>query len=1856
MSHNYKHVVRKFFTKPALLLSLLFVLNHSYGQSPLAGIPGMVLWLRADMGIDSLGDSISTWRDQSGLGNDAVATPGNEPRLIASALNGMPTVLFNGTSDYFTGPQIAALNNNGSSCGTYIFMVTKGNAQAFNGSASAGLFVVGSQLTGLLWERNTNLGNLFVSYQTGDPANDYIYNTSAIPAHGGAFPYKLLEIRKSEGASVSMYANSAPVGMLGNPSNASMIGPFTNAPYTLGFATGTTDYYSGEIAEVIVFNGTCLSGAQIAQIETYLGTKYSPPVHIGPRDTTITTGLCALPLTAPTGFASYLWSTGATTNSISVSASGTYSVIITDQFGALQYDTTTVTFPSITLNSSAILCQGGATELVPNVPGFGNYTYNWSSGQTTDSISITTAGTYKVTVTDVNHCSVVTNTESILVDGFRNSLSLGAAASRCSGNRISLISPTTGWNRLGFNWSNGSTDSVIVLGPGSGTYTVTVTDANGCSGSALVNITITGIAPYVNFSGDTVCEGLAFAPNNLSDSVHVAYLWNFGDGTATSALRYPSHTYSAPGLYDVHLVVSDTPAGCSNDTFIQVVVNALPSAAFQSGLVCTSDPSFNFEDLSTPVSGQSLAAWKWQFGDSINPLIYDTSSIENPTHTYSSVPDTYRVVLTVTQGNGCSATARSNFIVEIPPVAPLPPVLVFPANGSVSATNTVTFGWQTAPGAVYYKLVISTDPSLTNGDSAYYNIYSNQKTVTLPGNETYYWQVTAFNPCGDIAYSLLDTVTLFNPSNLDQTNLSLWLKADAGVTLNGNNVTQWNDQSANNNNAVASGPGEPTIISQVPLLNNMPSVQFGSSAVMTSLQHTNLGSNSITMFIVARADAPIGSEPGGIFTIGQLYNGFWVERAGNFEVINSYTGGAGNAILSDATIMPNAACPYHVYGVTKNLNSSLYLDSNGVFDILKANSQIGATFTDTTYVLGHMAGTDPYGGNVPYGYMNGEIAEIIVYKTLLSTAQQQQVYDYIFNKYAPPVNLGPDIVQNYSLCPVTLHTGNRFVKYLWSTGATSDTLIVTQSGKYWVQTLDVFNHYSSDTINVTLPYRGSSPDTDFVCHGDTGEIIQLINQPSAYSYQWFYSTTLTGTYSNMNVNSDTLYPVNAGYYYAKITDNGACSLTTPATPVIIDNFYNAQLLPAFDTVCTFGTLAANPGSYVIDSFLWLPINDTVPQPNISNSGTYYLYSVDNHGCRNYDSTQLTTRAQAPEVNFTVPNTCLTNTTYFIDSSFAAPNDSITGYFWNYGGGIPSTATTVSGQTSYKIDYGYGNYTVSLKVVTDSGCFAVKTKHITILPSPEAGYADSANNSVYPYILCAGAGSSLQLSDTSSAIGGSPIVHRYWKFNDIVSADTGTNIQYTFPNQGVYNITLEVVNALGCADSITQQIDVHAPFVAEFSFNDHCLGDYTTFTDETHSFSIVSRTWKFRENGDGPYAYTPTAQIQFNAPNTYDVELQVQNAIGCISTKDSLIKIVEKPVANFTGLIACQDHYYTPLDSSVTVNDQLVKWNWDIAGHLFTGQHPGLLLMDTGAFNVSLTVTSALGCVDSITRQIEVGPVPTALFSFTPLYGTAPLPVIFTNRSTGGTYYVWNFGDGTTVSTSVPQINPDPHTYTQNGNYNVSLYAYNDYGCYDSLVRTLNIIPTDLDIAVEQVSAYPQTQLDGSELVTVVAYLSNLGTRIITSAQLFATFGSTAVLEQNWSGYLPSGQTIIDTFPAQFVAPAGFVNSYVCVTAADVNGGETEINYANNQECVTLTGRMELAGPQPNPAITSSEIGIILPQAGTVYISIMDEMGRYILPEFSMNLPVERTNYNIPVGQLQSGEYFIRVRYNDDTEVRNFVVR
>ncbi len=112
----------------------------------------------------------------------------------------------------------------------------------------------------------------------------------------------------------------------------------------------------------------------------------------------------SITLDAGSGFASYLWSTGATTQSISITSSGIYSVTVADSHNEQASDDVSVTFhdlPVVNLGRDQSICQDEPLELSA---GSGFSSYLWSTGESTQSITVTTAGNYSVTVNDGN-CS-----------------------------------------------------------------------------------------------------------------------------------------------------------------------------------------------------------------------------------------------------------------------------------------------------------------------------------------------------------------------------------------------------------------------------------------------------------------------------------------------------------------------------------------------------------------------------------------------------------------------------------------------------------------------------------------------------------------------------------------------------------------------------------------------------------------------------------------------------------------------------------------------------------------------------------------------------------------------------------------------------------------------------------------------------------------------------------------------------------------------------------------------------------------------------------------------------------------------------------------------------------------------------------------------------------------------------------------------------------------------------------------------------------------------------------------------------------------------------------------------------------
>lgn len=297
---------------------------------------------------------------------------------------------------------------------------------------------------------------------------------------------------------------------------------------------------------------------------------------------------------------------------------------------------TTIVPPTIIGNTT--LCQGQTTGLLIAVPPSNNYTWQ-PTGTTNDSLVITGAGVYSVTL-DAGLCSV-TSTSTVTVSANPPPTPIiTAPASTCFGDSVSIAAPA------GFEtyiWSTGDTTQSII--DTAGTYTVTVTDTLGCTGTS-APFTIIDSAPTVNITGvQPLCHGDSLLLT--ANPAFTSYSW--------SDLATTQSTYADSGVY---YVVATDQYGCVATDTVTVTPFPVPTAQFTQSQqnVFILGQSVSFTDTSLPPLPDSLVSWQWSFSNGAPT----SSSDQNPTILF---PDTgmANITLIVTNGNGCTDTVVVSF-------------------------------------------------------------------------------------------------------------------------------------------------------------------------------------------------------------------------------------------------------------------------------------------------------------------------------------------------------------------------------------------------------------------------------------------------------------------------------------------------------------------------------------------------------------------------------------------------------------------------------------------------------------------------------------------------------------------------------------------------------------------------------------------------------------------------------------------------------------------------------------------------------------------------------------------------------------------------------------------------------------------------------------------------------------------------------------------------------------------------------------------------------------------------------------------------------------------------------------------
>jgi len=314
------------------------------------------------------------------------------------------------------------------------------------------------------------------------------------------------------------------------------------------------------------------------------------------------TGSIDLTVTGGTSPYTYLWSNAATTQDISGLVAGSYNVTITDFNGCTTTASVIITQPSVALASTTsqvnVLCFGnstGSTDLTVT-GGTSPYTYLWSNAATTQDISGLSAGSYNVTITDFNGC---TTTASATITQPASAVTVALTSQTnvlCFGNSTGAINITAtgGTGAYTYDWADvaGTSNSEDRTNLLAGTYSVIVTDANGCL-TALLSVTITQPAALVitATSNSVVCMGntLNLFGNVTSGGIGTpTYSW-VGPLGFNSTLQNPSITNVPMGAAGIYTLTVTNGNGCTTSQTTTVIVNPVPNVSitptFTSGFV-----------------------------------------------------------------------------------------------------------------------------------------------------------------------------------------------------------------------------------------------------------------------------------------------------------------------------------------------------------------------------------------------------------------------------------------------------------------------------------------------------------------------------------------------------------------------------------------------------------------------------------------------------------------------------------------------------------------------------------------------------------------------------------------------------------------------------------------------------------------------------------------------------------------------------------------------------------------------------------------------------------------------------------------------------------------------------------------------------------------------------------------------------------------------------------------------------------------------------------------------------------------------------------------------------------------------
>lgn len=964
----------------------------------------------------------------------------------------------------------------------------------------------------------------------------------------------------------------------------------------------------------------------------------TPVVDLGPDQTVCPGDAATFNAFAPG--ATYLWNSGNTSSTFTTDQPGTYSVEVTvgGCVGRDTVDLSNFTLHNVDLGPDRSFCAGAAIRIGTQVPGA---TYAWSSGASTDSITISAPGIYWVDAV-LNGCAVrdsITVTEIPLPV-----VNLGPDIQVCPGATVPLDATTAGGSYL---WNNGATTPTLDAGPG--TWSVNVT-LNGCVGTGSISIS-ERTPPVVDLGPDvTLCPGETLALDATQPGA--TYLWNTGD---------TGPTLMVDAAATVIVTVTDQ-YGCSNSDTVAVayanpgLVDLGPDVSFCTG---------SSVQIGTHIPG---ASYEWNTG-----ALTDSISVATP-GTYwldvvlsgCTVRDTIEVGetplptvvlptgLVVCPGNEATLDASTPGATYLWNNGATTPTITVGAGmwtvdvtvNGCTATTAATIGQHPAP-----VLALGPDVMLCPGESVTVNV------SVLPG-ATYVWNTGETGPSITVNTAGVISVILTDANGCTATDsLEVFIADPGSVSLgpdiefcNGSNVTLDATTTGAAGYLWNTGADSPTLTTDQPG-TYWVEILMGTCTVSDTIILTGIPGPDISLgadtILCPGASLLLHVPAAGLqlqWQDGSQGDSFLVEQAGQYEVEvvdgngctavaaiqvdylpqDGFDLGPDTTICTGASLVLDAGLPNGTTqwsGASNAPTPSITVTGSGTY--IATTSVAGCAFSDTiqvqvvgppppdlgpdtTFCAGGSITLSASGGSLLWddGSTNGtrSITGGGLYWVEV-TADGCTASDTItVNEVPLPiVDLGADtsLCGNATLAVDVAVPGGT---YLWNDGGTSSSR--TLGAGVWQVMVTVSGCSSSDTVvvqSVEMPVIALPSDTT-LCLGQTWTINVAQN---GASYQWSTGSTAPSI------------TVNGPGTYSVTIDRAGCIASASVAVDVVD--LSGFTLGPDTTLCPGNSLVlsiALPGAGVI----WQD-GSTATQRVISNAGTYSA-TVNLAGCTAYDEIQV----------------------------------------------------------------------------------------------------------------------------------------------------------------------------------------------------------------------------------------------------------------------------------------------------------------------------------------------------------------------------------------------------------------------------------------------------------------------------------------------------------------------------------------------------------------------------------------------------------------------------------------------------------